>query len=354
MSDRTAGLPRRAVSERTARLPGRAAGARTAPPPGRAVSERTGRRTTPLADSLATALRLRRALTPRHPEQLPSGATFPPAALRTLHPTHPGLPPVADRPAWAPCSPCGPDCLPTADRRADPRAALRVARRLTALVGLLLVALPVLLVGPNPRLFRAVLRVAGVRLRVRGTAYGPADGRGGVLVVANHLSWIDVVALGAVAPVRTIAKREVADWPLIGAIARRTGALFVDRGALRGLPDVVAGTATALRDGAIVGVFPEGTTWCGSASGPFRRAPFQAALDAGRPVRPVRIDLALPDGRPTTAGAFVGDETLWDSMRRVLRLERLDCTLTLLPLLPPEGDRRTLAARAERAVTAAR
>ncbi|MCE0764030.1 1-acyl-sn-glycerol-3-phosphate acyltransferase [Pseudonocardia kujensis] len=317
------------------------------------MSERTARRTMPRADSPTTALRIRRAA-PRPPEPLPAGdVTLPAAALRTLHPTHPGLPALADRPAWAPCSPCGPDCLPVAGPRADRRAGLRVARRLTALTALLLVALPVLLLGPNPRLFRAVLRAAGVRLRIRGTTYGHGDGHGGVLVVANHLSWIDVVALGAVAPVRMIAKREVADWPLIGAIARRTGALFVDRAGLRGLPDVVAGTAAALRAGTTVGVFPEGTTWCGSASGPFRRAPFQAALDAGRPVRPVRIDLALPDGRPTTAGAFVGDETLWDSLLRVLRLERLDCTLTLLPVLAPEGDRRTLAARAERAVAAA-
>ncbi|MFC5947652.1 lysophospholipid acyltransferase family protein [Pseudonocardia lutea] len=276
-----------------------------------------------------------------------------PTRTHPTHPTHPGLPPAADRPAWAPSSPCGPDCLPAAGPRATLRATLRVtlrvARRLVALGALLLLALPVLRLGPSPRLFRAVLRAAGVRLGVRGTAYG----EGGVLVVANHLSWIDVVALGAVAPVRMIAKREVAEWPLIGAIARQNGALFVDRGGLRGLPEVVAGTAAALRAGATVGVFPEGTTWCGSASGPFRRAPFQAALDAGRPVRPVRIDLALPDGRPTTAGAFVGDETLWDSLLRVLRLERLDCTLTLLPALVPEGDRRALAARAERAVTAA-
>jgi 1-acyl-sn-glycerol-3-phosphate acyltransferase len=297
------------------------------------VSERTADRTTSLAD--------------------------PPTTAPFLHPTHPGLPPGTHRPAWAPCSPCGPDCLPAAGRRADPWAALRVARRLAALLALLLVALPVLLVGPSPRLFRAVLRAAGVRLRIH--ADGPATTTGGprrtygsgVLVVANHLSWIDVVALGAVAPVRMIAKREVAEWPLIGAIARRTGALFVDRAGLRELPAVVAGTAAALRSGATVGVFPEGTTWCGSASGPFRRAPFQAALDAGRPVRPVRIDLALPDGRPTTAGAFVGDETLWDSLLRALRLERLDCTLTLLPLLPAEGDRRTLAALAERTITVA-
>jgi 1-acyl-sn-glycerol-3-phosphate acyltransferase len=303
------------------------------------VSDRTARRTTPLADALSSALRF------DHPEARPTGAIPTRPVSPVPHPTHPGLPPLADRPAWAPCSPCGPACLPAA----GPGATLRVARRLVALGALVLVALPVLLLGPSPRLFRTVLRAAGVRLEVRGTR-GTGYGEGGVLVVANHLSWIDVVALGAVAPVRMIAKREVARWPVIGAIARRTGALFVDRAGLRGLPRVVAGTADALRAGATVGVFPEGTTWCGSASGPFRRAPFQAALDAGRPVRPVRIDLSLPDGRPTTAGAFVGGETLRDSVLRVLRLERLDCTLTLLPALAPMGDRRALAARAERTI----
>jgi 1-acyl-sn-glycerol-3-phosphate acyltransferase len=255
------------------------------------------------------------------------------------HPTHPGVPPFAERTTWAPYSPCGPDCLPAA----GPRAHLRVARRALALVGVILLA-PLLIAHARPALYRLLLKAAGVRLRIEGTL-----GNGG-LVVANHLSWIDVVALGALAPVRMISKAEVADWPLIGPLAARTGALFVERARLSSLPGVVADTAAVLRAGDTVGVFPEGTTWCGSASGPFRRAPFQAALDAGVPVRPVRITMTLPDGRPTTAGSFLGDETLGTALVRVLRLPRLDCTLTVLAPLAPTGDRRTLAARAEWAV----
>ncbi|GAA1861684.1 hypothetical protein GCM10009836_47350 [Pseudonocardia ailaonensis] len=273
----------------------------------------------------------------------PGGPT-PPYPSAPDHPTHPGLAPIAERPAWAPSSPCGPACLP-ASGPGSLRTGLRVSLRVTALVTALLVAAPLLLVGARRLPYRAVLRAAGIRLRVAG------EGRIGGLVVANHLSWIDVVALGAVAPVRMLAKAEVGSWPLIGALARRTGALFVDRAGLRSLPGIVDRTAGALREGATVGCFPEGTTWCGSASGPFRRAVFQAALDSGTPVRPVRITLTLPDGRPTTAGAFVGAETLWEALSRVLRLPALHCTLTVLPEIAPVGDRRSLARAAERAVT---
>jgi 1-acyl-sn-glycerol-3-phosphate acyltransferase len=171
------------------------------------------------------------------------------------------------------------------------------------------------------------------------------------LLVANHLSWIDVLALYATGPVRMQAKREVAGWPVIGPLAARAGTLFVDRAGLRALPETVAGTAAALRAGAVVGVFPEGTTWCGSAAGSFRRAAFQAAIDARVPVRPVAFVLRLPDGTPTGAGAFVGDQGLWDSLTRVLRLPHLTAEMTLLPDQDPTGvDRRALAAAAAAAV----
>ncbi|NMI00741.1 lysophospholipid acyltransferase family protein [Pseudonocardia acidicola] len=275
---------------------------------------------------------------------------------------HPGPAPVADRPggAWAPYSPCGPECLPAA---ADlPRASrLRTGLRTAGLLGLLLgvaALAPLLpLVGRRARarwlrrVFRGVLLAAGVRLRATGAA---TVQQGAALVVANHLSWIDVLVLGAVQPVRMLAKREVRDWPVIGAIAARTGALFVDRAGLRTLPATIADVAAALRAGDTVGVFPEGTTWCGAASGPFRRAPFQAAIDAGAPVRPVAITLRLPGGRATTTGAFVGDQTLWDSLHRVLRLPALVCELTVLPDIVAVGaDRRALAAAAQRAVASA-
>lgn len=270
--------------------------------------------------------------------------------------SHPGLPPVAHRPAWAPYSPCGAGCLPPSTHCGSAGARLRLARRCVALLVVMLAGLPLLLAGGAPRraVFRGVLRAAGVRLRVEGgpiAAPGRGAGRRGTLVVANHLSWIDVVALGAVQPVRMIAKREIEDWPLVGAVARRMGALFVDRAGIRTLPEVVALSAAALRGGDLVAVFPEGTTWCGETGGPFRRAAFQAAIDAHAPVRPVRITLTLPDGGRGTAGTFIGDDTLWDSLSRVLRLAALRCTLTVLPLLEPGDDRRELARRAEAAVT---
>ncbi|GAA1304151.1 lysophospholipid acyltransferase family protein [Pseudonocardia xinjiangensis] len=269
--------------------------------------------------------------------------------------------PAQQAAGWAPSSPCGPGCLQDDDRDAASR--LRMASRLARLVGVLLAAVLVGAVLAVPLLrgpvrghalrvgCRAALRAVGVRLRVNG---GFSTGRAGVLVVANHLSWIDVLAMGAVQPVRMLAKQELRDWPVIGGLAARTGALFVDRAGLRSLPATVAATTQALRSGAVVGVFPEGTTWCGAAAGTFRRAAFQAAVDAQVPVRPVAIGLRRPDGTADRSSAFVGDQTLWDSLSRVLRLPALVCELTVLPVIPPgvAADRRELARLAADAVGA--
>ena len=160
---------------------------------------------------------------------------------------------------WAPTSPCDPGCLPAPEapaRRAprpSPRPAdrpLRRARRRAAR-------------GPRrgrrrcpcsgrrrsggcrPSGRGAVLAACGVRVRRSGPAAPP-----GALVVANHVSWLDVMALHAVAPVRMLAKREVRRWPLLGVLAARAGTVFLDRDRLRTLPDAVAGLAAALRAGA--------------------------------------------------------------------------------------------------------
>lgn len=300
-------------------------------------------------------------------------------------PAHPSAPPVAQRRhGWEPVSVCNPACLPAPETL--PRVGrLRVAQRLVALATVLAgaavlacVLLPLLerrrRTAVMRRLFRALLRAAGVRVAHIGPAelgpvgsaeLGPAGpivadrpaprtGRG-VLVVANHLSWLDILALGAVAPMRMVAKREIQGWPVIGSLAERIGTVFVDRSGLRSLPSVVEQAAEAMRAGATVGLFPEGTTWCGTASGAFRRAGFQAALDAGVPVRPVAQRMLLPDGTPTTVGSFIGEDTLLDSMLRVLRLPGLVVEVRVLPLLTagPGTDRRQLARRAELAVAAA-
>jgi 1-acyl-sn-glycerol-3-phosphate acyltransferase len=263
--------------------------------------------------------------------------------------------PTAPADTWVPVSPCTADCLP------DPAGMARVcgatvAGRLAGLVAVLLAGALLTcltpLVPPSRRagtwrsLFRAMLRACGIRLVVRGgSRLDAGPGAGGVMVVANHLSWLDIVALGAVQPMRMLAKREIREWPLFGALAARAGTLFVDRSRLRTLPTVIGEVAEALRGGALVGVFPEGTTWCGVAGGTFRRAGFQAALDAGVPVRPVALGMRTHDGAATTVGCFVGEDTLVASLRRVLRLPEMVIEVDLLPLLPtgPHLDRRTLA-----------
>jgi len=278
---------------------------------------------------------------------------------------HPRLPHIAERSGhpFAPYSPCGDICLPpttTLPRCSWTRSVARLVALAALLLGAALLALAWPLLTHRRRaasttwLYRSVLRAAGVRLVRAGDASFAPPGTG-TLVVANHVSWLDILALGAGQPVRMIAKREVRSWPVIGTLAARTGALFVDRTGLRALPAVVEETAAALATGALVGVFGEATTWCGAAAGPFRRAVFQAALDAGVPVRPVALRYRLLDGRASTAPAFLGSETLWASLLRVVRLPGVVCELDILPLLQPAAgtDRRALAAAAQRAVTAA-
>jgi 1-acyl-sn-glycerol-3-phosphate acyltransferase len=242
---------------------------------------------------------------------------------------------------WQPVSGCGPACRPAGDERVRPgRAVLRVlALCCVLLLGLLLIPL---LRGRAVRpLARAVLASLGVRVRGRGPAVRP-----GSLLVANHVSWLDVVALLALAPLRPVAKREVRGWPGIGVLASVTGAIFVDRSRPKTLPATVAEVAAALRAGRSVAVFPEGTTFCGASRGAFRPAMFQAAVDAGAPVLPMAIGYGSP------AAAFVGDDTLWSSVRRVAGLRGLTVTLTAGPALHPApgADRRLMARAAQASV----
>jgi 1-acyl-sn-glycerol-3-phosphate acyltransferase len=256
---------------------------------------------------------------------------------------------------WQPRSTCDTDCLPPAGtlRRVNPVVA--IARTATTL-GVLAVAGASLAVVPllSParraaalRLFaRAVLRCLGIR----HTASGRIPRRG-ALVVANHVSWLDILILLAHARVQIMAKHEVRQWPIIGQLAAATGTVFINRTKPRFLPSTVADVTAALRAGGVVAVFPEGTTWCGRSGGPFRPAMFQAAINAGAPVVPVTLRF-LADGAPTTVAAFLGEDTLWDSFRRVVATRGMEVTLSAHPALHPAPDasRRTLARAAASAV----
>ncbi|MGC5021582.1 lysophospholipid acyltransferase family protein [Micromonospora sp. DT47] len=265
---------------------------------------------------------------------------------------------------WRPSSGCGPDCLPLPGEVPAVPPLCRAAR-LVGVLGMLLAGagmaalLPVL--PPAQRAAavrgwaRGTARALGVRLEIRGRLP-----RRRALLVANHVSWLDILAVLAVAPARMLAKREVRDWPLVGLLARIAGAVFVDRSRPRELPATVARLAAALRAGDPVAVFPEGTTWCGAARSAacrpdrgFRPAAFQAAIDAGAPVVPVRIGYrCAATGEWTAAAAFLGEENLWQSVRRVLAARDLVVAVSVAAALHParDADRRLLARAAESAI----
>ncbi|MFB7510990.1 lysophospholipid acyltransferase family protein [Streptomyces broussonetiae] len=250
---------------------------------------------------------------------------------------------------WLPSAPCTPGaCVePARAAAAVPRAVLR----LTAVVALLVAGVALSPLGGRipaewvGRWCRAIVRAIGVRVRLTGTAAPD----GGLLLVANHVSWLDIPLLTAVRPARMLAKTEIRQWPVAGALAARGGVLFIERDRLRALPETVARIAEALRAGAAVAAFPEGSTWCGRAHGRFHRAVFQAALDAGVPVQPVSLRYRQESGGPGTAAAFVGEDTLLASLWRVARARGLIAEVEIRPLIPPgtHPDRRALARAAQ-------
>jgi 1-acyl-sn-glycerol-3-phosphate acyltransferase len=190
----------------------------------------------------------------------------------------------------------------------------------------------------SARLARKLLRALGIRWSVVGAPIRP-----GVLLAGNHVSWLDIVVMmaltGGTRRIRMVSKVEVGAWPVIGRLARACGTIFVDRSRPLTLPATVAEVTAALRAGDAVQVFPEGTTTCGTHPARWRPAFLQAAIDAGAPVQRFTLLFSTP------AAAFVEDESLLVSLRRVLRLRGLSITVLVDEPQPAAGPRRELARR---------
>ncbi|SNR89524.1 lysophospholipid acyltransferase family protein [Blastococcus mobilis] len=245
---------------------------------------------------------------------------------------------------WLPVSECTSTCLdevPGVARAVRARRWAGVSRALAGARG----------VGGAAAAGRA-LTALGIAVEVVPAPVPWPEDRGvGSLVVANHVSWVDDVALLALFPqVHPVAKAEVAAWPYVGGWARRSGTVFLDRGNLRRLPGSVADVSTILRNRGSVLVHPEGTTACGAQLGRFRPAFFQAAVDAAAPVCPVALRYRVAPGRTTAAAGYFGGDSLRRSMGRVVAARDLVLEVHLLPALEPGRDRRELAALAEYAV----
>lgn len=193
------------------------------------------------------------------------------------------------------------------------------------------------------------LRILGIELKCQGQAL-PA----GHLVVANHISWLDIAAVHAVLPqARFVSKADVKHWPLVGALVEGAGTLFIERTSKRDALRVVHQTAAALQAGDCVAVFPEGTTGAGPELLPFHANLLQAAVSTGAPVLPVVLRWYEPNERFSSAARFIGDTTLAQSLWRIASAKDLGIDVQLLPSVMPEGrDRRALGETLSGAISA--
>jgi 1-acyl-sn-glycerol-3-phosphate acyltransferase len=270
--------------------------------------------------------------------------------------------PTAPDHAWLPRASCDTSCLLAGGSEASRRliVVLRVAVRVS--LGLLLAPALLLLAVPLPgrsqgkRVYcRVLLWCLGVRVTVSG---GPIRNLPGMLVVSDHVSWLDIVTIAAVlptsrwrtAPASCVGRADVAAHLVVRMIACLIKVIPIERASLRQLPGVVDAVAARLRAGQTVVAFPEGTTWCGLASGPFYPAMFQAAVDTGRPVQPLRLRYYHRDGRVSTVPAYIGDDTLPRSIGRLLVARRTVARVYVESLQLPGDDRRELARRCQAAI----
>jgi len=160
-----------------------------------------------------------------------------------------------------------------------------------------------------------MLQVLAIELRVEGQP--PVQGP--LLLVANHLSWLDILVVHAARHCRFVAKSDVRHWPLIGPLATGAGTLYIERDKRRDALRVVHHMAESLRAGEIVAVFPEGTTGDGTRVLPFHANLFQAALSADAPVQPVALRYVdARTGKDSPGPLYLGDETLVASLWRTL------------------------------------
>lgn len=182
----------------------------------------------------------------------------------------------------------------------------------------------------------------GIRLnRVGNSVRAPA------LIVANHVSWLDIYAVNAVAPATFVCKDEVRRWPLIGWLVAKTGSIFIERGKRTAAQRAADRIRARLLAGDVVVLFPEGTTTDGSKVLPFHGAPLQAAIDAGCDLRPVALSYTDALGSSSAAPAYWGEITLWQSLWAVALASGLQANVEhLAPLAPTSGNRRGLAALA--------
>jgi len=207
--------------------------------------------------------------------------------------------------------------------------------------------------GAAPWFQRLACAALGVEVRVHGR---PAPGKR--LIVANHVSWLDILTLGSVEPMTFLAKKEVGAPALGGRLARLQGIIFVDRGRRRCIPAVNAEMARAMVAGEPVVLFAEATTGDGNRILRFRSSHFEAIREAAAAgaaaIQPVFLDYSGIGGLPVARRdrplfAWYGETTFMPHFRRFVVAGPTRCDVHYGPPIPVSAEigRKALARQTE-------
>jgi 1-acyl-sn-glycerol-3-phosphate acyltransferase len=185
------------------------------------------------------------------------------------------------------------------------------------------------------------------KLRISITLSGKLPERT-VMLVANHISWVDAWVINSAHPVRFVAKSEVRHYPIVGWLTKQCGVVFIERARRRDTARVADEAAKALQHGDCLCVFPEGTTTEGTYILPFRSSLLQAAVETGVDIIPIALRYLSPDGSPNTDVAFIGEMNLWESLTLILSQSQIQAQVSFLqPIATPGQDRQLLAKAAQ-------
>ena len=205
---------------------------------------------------------------------------------------------------------------------------------------------------------RVLARIFHLKIKVTGNVADTAP----ILFVSNHMSYVDIMVLGAVLPGKFVSKAEVASWPLIGHIAKVTGTLFIDRKKSAAGNHLQQIEEALFEDKKNLIIFPEGTTGDGRAILPFKSSLFKIAenLPEGRKltVQPVTLEYTHINGLPIQANerkriAWIGDASFGPHFKEFVNLGMVRAHVTIHPPIENITDRKLLAAEAQERVSSA-
>lgn len=193
-----------------------------------------------------------------------------------------------------------------------------------------------------------LVRICGLKLAIRDpNGYLKSAAGAQALMVANHISWLDIFVINSLEPCRFVAKSDIRSWPLVGWLCAKTGTIFISRGRPRDVRAIYQGLVESIKAGDRIAFFPEGTTAEQGTLLPFHPNLFEAAIDAGVPVQPYALRYLDDAGALHPAANFIGDTTIVESILAILKTRGnrpLTAELTVLaPLASVGAHRRDLS-----------